>query len=114
MEPGGGNREGGPMIHDPPARRINGQHEFLRWPSSRKRAAKTLWNAFRSGRQIDFRPNGKADRDTRARTRRAVMPAKVIVAILSADPSVGNSARLTLVGAQITGPLDLSYARFEQ
>ena len=102
------------MIHDPPAPRINGQHEFLRWPSSRKRAAKTLWNAFRSGRQIDFRPNGKADRDSRARTRRAVVPAEMIVAILSANPGPGSGARLTLVGAQVTGALDLSYARIEQ
>jgi len=102
------------MIHDSPAQRINGRGEFLRWPSSHKRTEKTLLDAFRSGRQINFRLNGKADRDTRARTRRAVIPAKMIVAILSADPGAGNSARLTLVGAQVTGPLDLSYARIKQ
>src|SRR5215468_5437723 len=114
MEPGRGNREGGPMIHDSLAQRINGRRDLLRRPSSHKRTEKALWDAFRRGRQVDFRPNGKADCDTGARTRRAVVPAEIIVAILSADPGSDNSARLALVGAQVTGPFDLSYARIKQ
>jgi len=102
------------MIHDSRAQRINGRRELLRWPSSHRRTEKALWNAFLRGRQIDFRPNGKADRQTGARTRRAVVPAEMIVAILSADPGSDNGARLVLVGAQVTGPFDLSYARIGQ
>jgi len=39
--------------------------------------------------------------------------AEVIARILCAKPGPGNNGRLTLCGAQITGPLDLSYARIE-
>ncbi len=101
------------MAHDSLVRRVNGQPEFLRWQSTHKRTEKKLWNAFRSGRQIDLSPNGKAGRKGRLATRRAAVSAEVIAQILCAKPGPGNNARLTLCGAQITGPLDLSYARIE-
>src|SRR5262249_56174843 len=99
------------MIHDSPARRTNGRREFLGWPSPHRRTEKTLWNAFRSGRQVDFRLNGKADRGTRARTRRAVVPAEMIVAILSGAAGAAHSARLTLPDAPLPRPLALRHAR---
>ena len=101
------------MAHDSLVRRVDGQPESLRWQSTHKRTEKKLWNAFRSGRQIDLSPNGKAGRKGRLATRRAAVGAEVIARILCAKPGPGNNARLTLCGAQITGPLDLSYARIE-
>jgi hypothetical protein len=101
------------MIHDSPAQRINGRRELVRWPSSPKRTEKMLWNAFRSGRQIDFRRNGKAGSKTRGWTRRTVVPAEMIVTVLCTHSGPRNSARLILVGARVTGSFDLSYARIE-
>ena len=100
------------MARDSPARRVNGQPEFLRWQPGHKRTEKMLRDAFRSGRQIDLRPNGRAVRNGRAAARRAVVPAEMIAAVLGTDPGPGH-ARLELRGARITGPLDLSYARVE-
>jgi hypothetical protein len=71
-----------------------------------------LRDAFRSGRQIDLHPNGRAARNGRLAARRAVVPAQMIAAILCADAGPGH-ARLDLRGARISGPLDLSYARIE-
>jgi hypothetical protein len=99
------------MIRDSPVRRGNGQPEFGRQPA-RKRTEKMLRDAFRCGRPVDLRPDGKAARNGRAAARRAVVPAEMITAVLSTDPGPG-CARLELRGARITGPLDLSYARIE-
>ncbi len=85
----------------------------LNKPLGLKRTEKSVWNAFRSGRQIDLRPNGKAARNGRLATRGAVVRAEVIAAMLSADPGPGNNTHLTIRGLRITGPLDLSYARIE-
>jgi hypothetical protein len=101
------------VIHDVPVRRANGQPELLGWQLARRRTEKKLWSAFRSGQQVDLRPNGRADRRGRLAARRAVVRADVIVAILRAGPGPGHGARLTLRGARITGPLDLSYARID-
>ncbi len=102
------------MTHDSSLLRVNGQPEFLRRQSASKRTEKKLWSAFRAGQQIDLRPSGKAGRNGRAAARGAVVRAEVIAAILGAAPAPGHNERLTLYGAQITGPLDLSYARIEQ
>ncbi len=101
------------MTHDPPVRRANGQPGLPRRQTARRRAEKRLWAAFRSGQQIDLRPDGKAGRNGRA-TARGVLQAEVITAILRADRGPGRNARLTLRGARVTGPLDLSYARISQ
>src|SRR5215831_3372200 len=93
-------------------RRANGQPEFPGWQAVRKRTEKKLRDAFRSGRQVDLRPNGRAAGNGRLAARRAVVPAEMIAAIVCADPGPGH-ARLELRGARITGPLDLSYARIE-
>jgi hypothetical protein len=100
------------MSHDSSVRRVNGQPDFLGWQSTRKRTEKKLRDAFRSGRQVDLRPNGRVAGNGRAAARRAVVPAEMIAAVLCADPGPGH-ARLELHGARITGPLDLSYARIE-
>jgi hypothetical protein len=101
------------VTHDSWVQRVNGQPEFLRWHSRRRRTEKKLWDAFRSGLQMDLRPNGTASRNGRPAKRGSVVRAEVIAAILRAGSSSGNNARLTLCGARITGPLDLSYARIE-
>jgi hypothetical protein len=93
-------------------RRANGQAEFGGRQAARKRTEKKLRDAFRSGRQVDLRPNGRAAGNGRLAARRAVVPAEMIAAILHTDPGPGH-ARLELRGARITGPLDLSYARIE-
>jgi hypothetical protein len=100
------------MIRDSSVRRANGQPEFQGRQSNRKRTEKMLREAFRSGRQIDLHPNGRAARNGRPGTRRAVVPAEMIAAIVCTDPGPGH-ARLDLRGAWISGPLDLSYARIE-
>jgi len=100
------------MTRDSSVRRVNGQPDFLPWPPTRKRTEKMLRDAFRCGRQIDLRPNGKAARNGRPGARRAEVPAEMIAAILGTDPGPGH-ARLELRGARISGPLDLSYARIE-
>ena len=97
------------MTRDSPVRQVNGQPEFGR-QSARKRTEKMLRDAFRLGRQVDLRPDGKPVRNGRLAARRAVVPAEMITAILGTDPGSGY-ARLELRGARITGPLDLSYAR---
>ena len=93
-------------------RRANGQAESLGRQATRKRTEKKLRDAFRSGRQVDLRPNGRAAGNGRLAARRAVVPAEMIAAVLGTDPGPGP-ARLELRGARITGPLDLSYARIE-
>jgi hypothetical protein len=93
-------------------RRANGQADFLGRQATRKRTEKKLRDAFRSGRQVDLRPNGRAAGNGRLAARRAVVPAEMIAAILCTDPGPGH-ARLELRGARITGPLDLSYTRIE-
>lgn len=101
------------MSHGSSVRRVNGQPDFLGWQSTRKRTEKKLRDAFRSGRQVDLRPNGRAAGNGRLTARRAVVvPAEMIAAIVCDDPGPGH-ARLELCGARITGPLDLSYARIE-
>ena len=100
------------MTRDSSVRQVNGQPDFLPWPPARKRTEKMLRDAFRCGRLIDLRPNGKGARNGQRATRRAVVPAEMIAAILGTDPGPGH-ARLELRGARITGPLDLSYARIE-
>jgi phage baseplate assembly protein gpV len=100
------------MTHDSLVQWVNGQPESLRGKSTRKRTAKRVWNAFRSGREIDLSVNGKADRNGRLAARGAV-GAEVIARILCTDPSKSHGARLALCGAQVTGQLDLSYARIE-
>jgi hypothetical protein len=102
------------MNHDSPVRQVNGQREFSRRQSARRRTERKLWNAFRSGQQVDLRLDGKAGRNGRLAARGAVLRAEVIAAILCAEPGPGKNARLTLCGAQVTGPLDLSYARIDQ
>ena len=101
------------MTDDSGARTADVESEFLRWPSTRKRTEKRLWSAFRAGRQIDLSPNGKPGRNSRVSTRRAVVRAEVIAAMLRGGSGSGNTARLALCGAQITGQLDLSDARIE-
>jgi len=93
-------------------RRANGQPEFPGWQAVRKRTEKKLRDAFRSGRQVDLRPNGRAAGNGRLAARRSVVPAEMIMAVVCADPGPGH-ARLELRGARITGSLDLSYARIE-
>ena len=100
------------MTRDSPVRRVNGQPEFGRRPPAHKRTERTLRDAFRSGRQVDLRPDGKGGHNGRPAGRRAVVPADMITAVLSTDPGPGH-ARLELRGARITGMLDLSYARIE-
>ena len=100
------------MTTDVSVRRANGQAEFGGRQATRKRTERKLRDAFRSGRQVDLRPNGKAAGNGRLAARRAVVPAEMIAAILCTDPGPGH-ARLELRGARITGPLDLSYARIE-
>ena len=101
------------MIHDSPVRRVNGEPEFLRRQFAPTRTEKKLWNAFRAGRQIDLRPNGKPGHNERSATRSALVRAEMITAILRAESGPRNNTRLTLRGAHITGQLDLSYARIE-
>jgi hypothetical protein len=100
------------MSHGSSVRRVNGQTEFQGWQSTRKRTERKLRDAFRSGRQVDLRPNGRAAGNGRLTARRAAVPAEMIAAIVCDDPGPGH-ARLELCGARITGRLDLSYARIE-
>lgn len=103
------------MTHYSSVRGVNGQPEFLRWQSSRKRAERRLWEAFRSGQHIDLSPDGRTGPHEGLAQRRArvVVRAEIIARILQATPGPGTQARLTLRGAHITGPLDLSHARIE-
>src|SRR3974390_517770 len=91
-------------------RPANGQADFPGRQAARKRTEKKLRDAFRSGRHVDLRPNGRAAGHGRLAARRTAVPAEMIAAILCTDPGPGH-ARLELRGARITGPLDLSYAR---
>ena len=100
------------MTHDSSVR-VNGQPEVVRRQSASRRTEKRLWSAFRAGQHVDLRRDGKAGPGGRAAVRSAVVRAEVIHAILAAPPGPGGHARLTLRGAHITGPLDLSYARIE-
>jgi hypothetical protein len=100
------------MTRDSPVRRVNGQPEFLRRQPAHRRTERILRDAFRSGRQVDLRLDGKSSHNGRPAARRAVVPADMIAAVLCADPGPGH-ARLELRGARITGVLDLSYARIE-
>jgi hypothetical protein len=100
------------MTRDSPARRVNGQPEFLRRQAAHKRTERILRDAFRSGRQADLRPSGKGIHNGQPAARRAVVPADLIAAVLGTDPGPGH-ARLELRGVRITGVLDLSYARIE-
>lgn len=102
------------MTHDSLVRQGNGQAESSSRQSARRRTEKKLWNAFRSGRMIDLRPDGKAARNGRTASRGTVLRAEAIAAVLCAGPGPGRNARLILCGAQVTGRLDLSYARIEQ
>ncbi len=101
------------MIHDSPVRRVDGEPEFLRRQFAPTRTEKKLWNAFRAGRQIDLRPNGKPGHNGRFATRSAVVRADMIAAILRAESGPRNNTRLALRGAHVIGRLDLSYARIE-
>ena len=101
------------MTRDSSARQASRQPGSLLWQSAPRRTEKKLWSAFRAGQQIDLRPNGKAGRNGSLTTLGAVVRAKVIVAMLCAEPGNRNNSRLTLRGAHITGSLDLSYARIE-
>jgi hypothetical protein len=101
------------MTHESAARQASRQPGLLRGQPAPRRTEKQLWNAFRAGQQVDLRPNGKAGRNGNVSTRGTVIRAKVIAAILCAEPGPGSTARLVLCGAQITGSLDLSYARIE-
>ncbi len=101
------------MMHDSPVRRVNGEPESLRRQFAPTRTEKKLWNAFRAGRQIDLRPNGKPGHNGRSGTRSASVRAEIIAAILRAESGPRNNTRLTLRGAHIIGRLDLSYARIE-
>jgi hypothetical protein len=100
------------MTHDS-SLRVNGQPEVVRRQPASRRTEKRLWSAFRAGQHVDLRRDGKAGPGGRAAARSAVVRAEVIHAILAAPPGPGGHARLTLRGARITGPLDLSYARIE-
>lgn len=101
------------MTRDVVVRRVNGQAERPGRPFARRRAEKKLWSAFRSGQQVDLRPDGKAGRGGRPAAGRAAVRAEAITAMLRAGDGPGHGARLTLRGARITGPLDLSYARID-
>ncbi len=83
------------------------------WRPAPRRTEKKLWSAFRAGQQIDLRPNGNARRNGRVTVHGAVVRAEVIAEILRAEPDGRHSERLTLCGARITGPLDLSYSRIQ-
>lgn len=101
------------MVRDAPLRRAGGQPESLRWQPTRKRRERKLRSAFRSGRQIYLGPDGQAAGNGHRATRRSVVRAEVIAALLCAESGPRNIVRLTLCGAQIIGRLDLSYARIE-
>jgi hypothetical protein len=100
------------MAHDSLVRRVNGQPEFLRWQSTHKRTEKKLWNASApDGKSILVRTGRLVARSSRHA--QSAGGCRGDRRILCAKPGPGNNARLTLCGAQITGPLDLSYARIE-
>jgi hypothetical protein len=100
------------MTRDSSVRQASGEPAFLVW-SAPRRAEKQLWRAFRAGQRVDLRPNGKAGRNGTPITHEPVLRAKVITAMLYAEPGPRNSSRFELRGARITGSLDLSYARIE-
>ena len=101
------------MTRDSSARRAGSQPASLLRQFALRRTEKKLWSAFCAGQQIDLGPNGTAGRSGSLTARGAVLRAKVIAAILCAEPSSRNNPRLALGGARITGSLDLSYARIE-
>ncbi len=105
--------KGRPVIYDSPVRRTRVESEFLRHRFALTQTEKKVWNAFRSGQEIDMRPAAAPGADESTARRSAVVRAEMIAAILSGEPTTARNARLAIRGARVTGPLDLSYARLE-
>jgi hypothetical protein len=98
------------VIYGPSVHRTRTEARFSRRRFALRRTETRVRNAFRLGREIDLRPreaNGTPGK------RRLVVRAAVIAAMLCGDHRPGTKPRLVLRGANITGPLDLSYARIE-
>ncbi len=100
------------VIHDSRVPRSGAEPESLRRLALTS-TEKDVWNAFRTGREIDLRPPEKTSQDHGSTVRPPVVRAEIIVAILCGEEGPGRSARLILSGAHVTGRLDLSYARIE-
>jgi len=99
------------VIADSLVRRARTEPEFLRGRFALTRTEKAVWNAFRAGQEIDLRTRRTFSHDGRSASR---VRAGMIAAILRGQPGPGSRARLALIGAHITGRLDLSYERIEQ